>query len=159
MHKLKRISAVQLRHWLFAFGLWAGVFLWLGSPVGMISQGGDVQRAFGALIAQISAGLMGVFITSIALVFALPERPFIATIRESGHFLDLCASLLSAILACLLVTVCGCIVALLDTPGLWLTALIAMFAPLVFVLFQAGLRLGITLIWVARPGSGSTTKH
>lgn len=109
------------------------------------------RRTFGGLIAQLAGAFAAVFVTLLALAFTLPDRPLLQAMRHSGHFLDLCATMFSAIVGCFIVMVIAAILSIASTPQGVLNLLLCTFFPLALLMFQAGMRFVLTLISVALP--------
>lgn len=157
VHINSRLSLVlrgQGKLWSACLALGFLVYLWIPSIHGSIISTDEIlRRGLGSLIAQLAGTCAGFMITAVALVFALPERPILADMRDSGHFLDLCACLLSAIWGCIIVMIIGVILsAALDT-AFWFHVLLSSFAPLLMLLFFSVMRLIFTLMIVGNPSN------
>lgn len=152
--KLKQIAVGQVKLWCVAVLVTICVFLWLKDNsfvTQFLVASADSQRNFGVLVAQLSGAFAAVLLTSIALVFTLPDRPLLSEMRHSGHFLDLCATLVSAISGCILVLLLSVLLAVAAAPEIWLKLLISSAPALAILLFQAGIRFLLTMVAMALP--------
>lgn len=154
-HISSRLSLVlkgQGKLWIACLALGSLSYLWLPSIEGsIISTDETLRRGLGSLIAQLTGTCAGFMITAIALVFALPERPILADMKESGHFLDLCACLLSAILGCIIVMMIGVVLSAALNTALWFHILLSCLMPLFILMFFSVTRLIFTLMLVGTP--------
>jgi len=152
--KLKQIALGQAKLWLFAVLVTICMYLWLDESnffAEFIIANDDSRRNFGILIAQLSGAFAAFLLTSIALVFTLPDRPLLSEMRHSGHFLELCATLASAIAGCGIVLLLSVCLAAAAAPSTWITLLISTFPALAMLLFQAALRFFLTMVAMALP--------
>lgn len=152
--KIKLIAKGQLKLWTACFLIGVCVFLLLNNstiPTNFFTTDQSAQRNFGVLIAQLAGTSAAVLVTCIALAFALPARPLLSDMRNSGHFLDLCATLTSAIVAAVIVMMLAIILASANAPTPWIHAVFASLIPLALMLFQASIRFFITMVALALP--------
>lgn len=157
VHINNRLSLVlkgQLKLWIACIALGYFAYLWLPSiDSSIISTDESLRRSLGSLIAQLAGTCAGFMITAVALVFALPERPILADMRDSGHFLDLCACLLSAISGCIIVMMIGVVLSAAVDTTFWFRVLTSSFTPLFILLFFSAVRLIFTLMIVGKPSN------
>lgn len=112
-----------------------------------------VLRGFGGLTAQLSGAFSALLVTVLALVFALPDRPMLQSMRNSGHFLDLCASMLSGIAGCVVLVVFAALLSIVNDSliPLFLNLTASISLPLSLLLLQVVLKFILTLIAIALP--------
>lgn len=152
--KLKAIGIGQIKLWLACILIGSCVFLLLNNSEASAEffiTSPDAQRGFGALIAQLAGTFAAVLLTSVALVFALPDRPLLSEMRHSGHFLDLLATLCSAIAGCFAVMLLAVALASVSATSTWFNIVLSSFLPLGLLLFQAGIRFLLTMIAMVLP--------
>lgn len=152
--KLRLIAIGQLKLWLAAILVTACIFMLIRNETSItqfFATGADSQRNFGILVAQLSGAFTAVLLTSIALVFTLPDRPLLTEMRHSGHFLDLCATLVSAIAACIAVLLLSVILAIAQEPAIWLVLVLSTAPALAIMLLQASIRFLLTMVAMALP--------
>lgn len=152
--KLKAIAIGQIKLWVACLLIGACVFLLLhnselSGDFFITTQ--DGQRSFGALIAQLAGTFAAVLLTSVALVFALPDRPLLTEMRHSGHFLELLATLCSAIAGCFVVMLLAVVLSAANVTSAWFSLVLSSFLPLALLLFQASIRFLLTMIAMVLP--------
>lgn len=152
--KLKVILAGQFKLWIACCLIGVCVFVLFrtfSAENSSLVNGTAEHRAFGSLIAQLSGTFAAVLMASVTLIFALPERPLLQEMRQTGHFFDLLATLLSAIGGCLVVMCLGVVLTIVTPTSVWVHILLSSFAPLGLLLLQAAIRLALTMFAVALP--------
>lgn len=152
--KLRIIAIGQLKLWICSVLSCALAFLFLNNSQiadEFLVVAADAQRNFGILVATLSGACAAVIVTSVALVFTLPDRPLLSEMRVSGHFLDLCATLASAIIASIIVVIFAIFLAVSQSPDTLLRLVICLAPGLALILFNAFIRLLLTMFAMALP--------
>lgn len=152
--KLKAIGIGQIKLWVACTLVGICTFLLLHSSEpsnSFLITSTDGQRAFGSLIAQLAGTFAAVLLTSVALVFALPDRPLLREMRHSGHFLDLLATLCSAIAGCFTVMLLAVVLTSASATSVWFSIVLSTFLPLGLLLLYAGIKFLLTMIAIALP--------
>ena len=120
-------------------------------PSSILSSDLPALRSFGGLVAQLAGTFAGFVITFLALIFALPDRPILRDMRDSGHFLELCANLFSCVLGFVAAMVTGAFLSIAVDAGAIFRILVCMAPGVGFMVFQAAIRLVLLIFVVARP--------
>ena len=152
--KLRVIALGQLKLWICSILSCALAFLVLNNiqiADEFLVAAADAQRNFGILVATLAGACGAVIVTSVALVFTLPDRPLLSEMRISGHFLDLCATLASAIMASIVVMIFAIFLAVSQNPDTLLRLVICLAPGLAIILFYAFIRVLLTMFAMALP--------
>ena len=150
--RLRSILGGQGKLWFVSLVMGVAVFMLVPSVPHFLVQADDqALRGFGGLVAQLAGTFAGFVITFIALIFALPDRPVLRDMRSSGHFLELCANLLSCVTFFLVIMLAAATLSIAANPITFFRILISMAPGIAFMVFQCAVRLAITVFVVAKP--------